>query len=468
MMEQGSKTMVKIRLSTLMESLEECCREANIEFDEGSWRENRSNLHELLSEHPVLQGNVFRLHGMKLRRTFPKRRPYYESGTVVVRGVHLLLDTNDWKPLLRLQGLFDWGVCFEECTIETEVKTQALLGLEFTREIAFRRIQFVSRANEIWPPGEIGDIPGTWLVNLKAESSISFEECNFRSNHVQIRAFGKTMEEQGKATEANRSEGETGEDDGPRTLRAEKNWDMLYPGNTPAKYALERIAFLRNRQIGRLAILPGTSELIVRAGNQMEALFLPGNETTCLPERVSLGLFEEIDATCREPLRHRNTFLELRQLGTDTKDDALVRASTAQIDKIDHFLLKNDAVRLSNGIKEYAGHFQRRAILGWGYWISNFNRSWLRCLTWLLAWYATTTMVACWMVWPLLEAGDVWSIVARPLHDVPFLAKVIQEHLPDQWGSVATSTKVVISLIGLVQTVVTGMLTFSLVRSLRR
>ena len=77
-------------------------------------------------------------------------------------------------------------------------------------------------------------------------------------------------------------------------------------------------------------------------------------------------------------------------------------------------------------------------------------------------------MLACWWVSPPLEADDVWSIVVRPLHDVPFLAKAIQEQLPQEWASVATCTKMMVSLIGLVQTTVTGMLTFSLVRSLRR
>ena len=145
-----------------------------------------------------------------------------------------------------------------------------------------------------------------------------------------------------------------------------------------------------------------------------------------------------------------------------------MRASTAQIDKIDHFLLKNDAVRLSNGLKEYVNHLQRRAILGWGYWASNFNRSWLRCFGWLLLWYVGTTVLACSWVSPPLDAGDVGSIVARPLHDVPFLAKAIEEHLPEGWAGIPKATKVWINFIGFVQTAVTGMLTFSLVRSLRR
>ena len=145
-----------------------------------------------------------------------------------------------------------------------------------------------------------------------------------------------------------------------------------------------------------------------------------------------------------------------------------MRASTAQIDKVDHFLLKNDAVSLSNGIKEYAGHLQRRAILGWGYWVSNFNRSWLRCLGWLGLWYFGTTVLACWMVYPPLEWSDVTRIAFRPLHEVPFLAKTIEEHLPQGWTCIPTATKVGISVIGLFQAAVTGMLTFSLVRSLRR
>ena len=72
------------------------------------------------------------------------------------------------------------------------------------------------------------------------------------------------------------------------------------------------------------------------------------------------------------------------------------------------------------------------------------------------------------MVWPQLDSADVASILARPLHEVPFLAKSIEEHLPQGWDCVQTTTKVGISVIGVLQAAVTGMLIFSLVRSLRR
>ena len=414
---------VKIQLSKLMQSLNECCREANIEFDEGSWRESRSNLDELLSHHPVLGRSVYRLYGKKLQRTFPKGYRYYGGGTVVMRGVHLLLDTTNWCPLFRLQGFFGWGVCFVECTVQTEGNTGALLGLQFAREIVFRKTKFVSRENEIWPSGEIGDLPGTWLVNLKEGSSISFEECDFRNNHVQIRAFGRTSEALSSTTTAGSIERRVDKEDEPRAPHTEKNSDMLLPANTPAEHALERIALHGNRNVGRVHIVSETKELILRAGNRLEALCLPSSETTCLPSSVSLGLFEEIDPTCRDPLAHKDTFLKFRQLGTDTKDDALVRASTTQIDKIEHFLLTNDSVRLSNGLRRFADHLQRRAILEWGYRISNFNRSWLRCFGWLLLWHLGTSMLACWMVWPPLESNDVVSIPHAALAPNPLPGK---------------------------------------------
>ena len=468
MKERSTRSRVRIQLSTLMESLEECCRKANIEFDEGKWSESQSNLDEHLSHHPALKDSVFRLYGDKLRRTLHKDGRFYDSGSLVVQRVHLLLDTSNWNPLLQLWGLFSGGVYFEECTIETERSTRALLGLGFARKITFRKTQFVSGADERTSPRGMGAVPEMWLVNLNEGSSISFEECNFRNDYIQIRAFGKTKEALGRMTQARWIQDQTGKEDKTEAAHTKTNSDILLPHNISGAHPLRRIQLLRNRQIGRLHIVSGTEELILRAGNHLATLGLPGSETTDLPWRVSLGLFEEIDPTCRDPLRHRGTFLQLRQLGTDTKDDALVRASTAQIDKIDHFLLKNDAVKLSDGIREYAGHFQRRTILGWGYWISNFNRSWGRCLGWLMVWYAGTTVLACCMAWPPLDSSDVASIVVRPLHQVPFLAKAIEEHLPQGWTSIPTTTKVGISLVGLVQTAVTGMLTFSLVRSLRR
>ena len=451
-----------------MQSLEECCRKADIELGEGHWRESGSKLDEMLIDHPALGGSVCRLRGVRNKRTFPMRGGRFESGAMLVQGAHLVLDTNDWDSLLRLEGLFNWGLCFEECTIETQGNTQALLGLRCAREIVFRKVSFVSRANEIWSGGEIGDIPGTWLVNLKEGGSITFEECNFRNNHVQIRAFGKAKEALDGTISGDGMEGDPDKESRPDAVGGGNKLEMLFPGNSSANHALELIALHGNRDVGRVSIVSGTKELILRAGNRLEALYLPAGEATCLPSSMSLGLFEEIDPACRDPLSHKDTFLKLKQLGTEAKDDTLVRASMAQIDKIDHFLLKNDPVKLSSGVRGYFGHLQRRAILGWGYWISNFNRSWGRCLGWLILWYFGTTVLACWLVSPPLELRDVAAIVVRPLHQVPFLARAIEEHLPQGWNSISTANKVGISFIGLVQAAVTGMLTFSLVRSLRR
>ena len=104
---------VRITLSKLSQSLYGCCREAGIQFDEESWHESRSNLDELLDQDQTLAGKLFRLYGDKLRRTLHKDARFYDQGAVVVRNVDLVLDTTDWNPLLRLRGLFSWGVYFE-------------------------------------------------------------------------------------------------------------------------------------------------------------------------------------------------------------------------------------------------------------------------------------------------------------------------------------------------------------------
>ena len=103
MTERRDRARVRIRLSELMVSLENCCREAGIEFDEGRWSEHESNLDDLLCRHPVLGGRVFRLYGDTLCRTLYKNPRLYELGAVVLRNVHLVLDTSDWRPLLRVR-----------------------------------------------------------------------------------------------------------------------------------------------------------------------------------------------------------------------------------------------------------------------------------------------------------------------------------------------------------------------------
>ena len=76
--------------------------------------------------------------------------------------------------------------------------------------------------------------------------------------------------------------------------------------------------------------------------------------------------------------------------------------------------------------------------------------------------------MACGAVWPLLDADAVVSVVTRPLHQVPFLAKTVQEHVGGAWESVPTGAQAWVNVVGLVQSAVTALLSFSLIRSLRR
>ena len=465
---RGHVTKVRIQLSELIRTLEECCQNAGLEFEDGNWLEKGRKLDDLLSQHSALQGRLFRLRGDKLNKTLRKDVRFYSPGAVVLRDIHLVLDTRDWEPLRRMSGLFDFGVYFEGCTIESQGNMPGFLGLQFARDIVFRKTQFVGDSDEQLSDWGIPHLRAYWLVNLCERASITFEESAFRNDHVQIRAFGETRATRDEGETRRQSRDELDDNAKSEGESTKTRSDMLFPDNSSTPYPLRRVTLLRNSEIGLFSIVSGTEELIVRGGNKMESLGLPGNAENYLPLRVSLGMFEEIDPKFRAPLQHRNIFLQLRQLGTDTRDDALVRASAAQVDRFDHFLLKNDAVRLSNGLKEYVGHLQRRAILGWGHRVSNFNRSWLRCFVWLLAWYIGTTVLACLIVRPPLEWSEIFEIGARPLHEVPFLAKAIQGHLAENWGCVPTHAKVSIGLVGLVQATVTGMLTYSLVRSLRR
>ena len=352
--------------------------------------------------------------------------------------------------------------------METEKPSMVALGLGFGREMFFRKTRFASGASGRRFPWGTGGISASWLVNLREGSAITFDQCSFGNDDVQLRALGYAKEGVDGNPEVHGIESHADKEEEATGPKAEKALEMLIPPSGQAEHVLRRVTLLGCRDVGRLDIVSATRELILRGGNRLQALRLPGDDPIWLPARVSLGLFEEIDPRCRDPLRHRDTFLELRQLGTDSKDDALVRASAAQIDRIEYFLLQDDPVTLSNGVRSYTDHLQRRLILGWGYWVSNFNRSWARCLAWLAVWYAGTTLVACCLVWPHLESGDIVSILTRPLHQVPFLARTIEDHLPGAWDSVATSAKAWVSTVGLVQSGVTGLLSFSLIRSLRR
>ena len=462
-----------IRLSALASIIEDCCRAGGIEFDEGSWREHQSGLDEILDRQEQLKGTIFRLYGDRLGRTLYRDKRFYEPGALVVNSLHLLVDSADWSPFLRFRGLFSSGLHFENCTIEVENVGKEVISLLFARQIYFRQTTFVSslRSGRVHLPplpAGFGHLPSTWLVNLCTGCSITFERCYFGRDHVQIRCLGSPEDTHAKGVRSSHAQAIPENGRGGADIPSDKGNTIRMPPEVPSEFDLDRVAFYGNRDLGAIDLVSTTEELILRAGNRIEALRLPGSHPFRLPSRISLGLSEAIDPECRDPLHHRDVFQQFRRLATDNQDRPLSRASTAQIDRIEHFLIWQDRITHTRGVGPFIDHWQRRFVLSWGYWVSDFNRSWLRCLGWLVLLHLLLGFVACLLLWQHLDGSGIVEIVFRPLHRIPFLVQAAEDYLGrDAWKVVATGSKISLHLIGIASSVLTGLFTFSLIKSLR-
>ena len=349
-----------IRLSDLAAILEDCARDGGIEFDEGSWYENQSSFDEILENHEDLKGQVFRLYGDRLGQPSYKDGQYYEAGALVVNRLNLLIDPADWTPFFRLRGLFAFGLYFEECKVEASGVGKEVLSLLFATRVFFRRTEFISglrsgRVRVPPRPAGIGHVPSTWLVNLCPRGSISFERCSFGGDNIQLRCLGAREDADASESPPTHTRTALAHEDDVVDNSSDRGLTIKFPPETPSRFSMEGVAFYGNREIGTIDLVSTTEELILRAGNQVASLRLPGRDLPSLPSRISLGLSEAIDPKCRDPLRHRDMFTRIKRLAMAADDRSLLRASTAQIDRIDHFLIRQDRVNRRPGIASFMG-----------------------------------------------------------------------------------------------------------------
>ena len=469
----------RVQLSEIPNILKDCCRAGGVQYGEGYWEEHRSRLDEFLDNHKTVGGHVFRLYGDRLGRTLYKRSRFYNMGGLVITRVRLVLDSQDWDSLLPFSGLFFHGLYFEECTIEAPPRGKEYISATFASRLYFRQTEFVSSLRNkgtrrpAHPPG-LGSVASTWIMNFSRGASVSIESCDFGEDSVQIRCLYSGKDDVVEEVESDGVTGYVFKDDRytEAKLREAHSISDAVPVHLPfmstPAVGLESLEFVSNRGIGALNLISSTRDFVLRGGNELQDLRLPEGGAFWASLRMYMGLFEVIDPEFRTPFRHRDLFLRLRALASVNQDRLLLRSSTAQIDRVEHFLIKQDPVAISDGVRPFVDHWQRRMILGWEFLCSNFNRSWARCVLFFVAFYLLTNLLAYIPVAQQLGWIEFWSVVFRPVQRIPFLAQTIEELYSGPWMSIPTASRVWVNAIGLLQSMVGALFTFSLVRSLRR
>ena len=370
-----------VALSELSTILKESCDTAGIGFHEGYWSESESSLDEVLDRHEMIGGRIFRLYGDRLQRTLHNDIRYYDTGCFVISRVHLLLDSEDWTSFLPLTGLFFHGLYLEECIVEVPTGGRDLIAFSFAPNVVFRQTEFVNSFRNKdtppdLPPAGWGPLSSTWIMNFRHHATVVFEGCRFGCDDVQISALYPPIEDEVEVVDPH---------DGKRQVLRKSTPSDATPTETPspsvsglayvlanassdsvAKMGLAHLEFVACRGIRTLHLVSATRELILRGRNEIESILLPYDERFWTSLRMYMGLSEVIDAKFQDPARHRHLFLRLKSLASSTEDQSLLRASTAQIQRIEHFLIKEDTAAISGGVGLIVDHWQRRAVLAWG------------------------------------------------------------------------------------------------------
>ena len=458
------KTRVKV--SQLGEILEKCSREGGAEFSEGHWKEEQSQVDALLEGNKIVGGLVFRLYGNRLERTVHKKMRFYNRGGLVISRIHLILDVDLSDCFRKLSGLFFSGLYFENCTIEYSGGGFAYMRMPHSMNIAFRQTIFVDKnvAEKAFYASrrtDCGPIFTPWAINFYEGSSAVFENCKFGGADLQIQSYFKSNDQTPEhAVEVEQVDGDNHCDES--NLRIQP----ISPEASIMVAYLNRLEFIANREIGVLHLLPPTREYVIRGGNKIESLHLKEKELSHDTLRMYIGLFEMIDLDFNNPYRHRELFLQIKHFATNCNDQHLLRSSTAQIERIELFLARQDSAATLNELGQKVDHWQRRIVLEWGWFCSNFHRSWLRCVGVFLGFYFISNVFICGII-PQCMGAEFWEVAFRPIPKIPFLVETIETLDSSKETSLTIGTKVWVGVTGILQTIFAGMCTFSLVKSLK-
>ena len=330
---------------------------------------------------------------------------------VVVRNLSVDIESRskseqltEWKPDFAAM------LHFENCRFNSD---SSMLAFVFPWSGAIRFYR-----NEFKDTDESGIV--YWLFNFGHGSQVTFVKNRFHSVNVQIRSH--PVEEQIKI-------------------------ELI---------GLNHLSLLGNKGIGDLQLYCHSEYYELSGVNRIDRLELgkPHSNNDNDKERefsFYFGPQEKIDPGFHHNRHHRKLFLSLRERANKNQDSQTVRTLDKWLDRIEYSLIRDQGIRLRDGMFVWLGYWQDRALHAWRRYTSDFYRSWARPLVMIVFGYLALNAVP-WFVVDGFTVSDYVSFSLRPINKIPFYTDGLSDIYESQYPCLSYYSKNVLSLAGITQT----------------
>lgn len=365
---------------------------------------------------------------------FPKRRyqtfplnselHIYDMNNVVISKLTIKMEDSfspekkeDWEPL----SMAKWHL--ERCRFVSTSPNMRAFIFPWSGEFRFYRNIFSS------PEG--GGMHA-WIFPFTNGSGILFQRNDFENGIIQLR---QTADEK------------TDDESNQRGLRY--------------------VSFLGNVRIDALQLF-GRSELFdIQGANVIHQLYIEEPSLKSETTSIIFGLREKIDPDFHYANHHRKMFLAMKEAANRTQDSFLANVLERQIDRIDYYLIKRQEVSFRVDPKQWVGWWQDRFRYAWRRWSSDFYRSWLRPLLFLVLGYLLLNSVPLWL-FDFFSFSDWISFSLRPIVSLTSYTKEIESLHIEEFKNVSVTEKNVLNAVGYLQVIWIAVWGFALRKAIRR
>ena len=395
----------------------------------------------------------------------------YDVNNLIFRNLEIKLEVN-WQ----LKQDFIWTSHplhakwhFEHCRFTSTSPNTGTIVFGWRGDFRFHKNEF-----------DFGDSKGmrAWMFAFRHGSSVLLQENEFKDSTLQIQH--RLSQEHDPFASQNLSwEGRTAhvvkdrnyyetmirrKYEIPETVR------LLMPDMGPWRPGLASLSFLGNKGIRDLQMECNAAYYDFRGMNCINSLRFRQLSTIHDDEgafEIYFGSRERIDPNFDNPHGHRQMFLTLREFAAKRQDSRIASNFDKQIDRIDYFLTREQRVSFRDDRRGLLEYWQDRILYEWRRLSSDYYRSWLRPLLWLLAGYLISNGLP-----SLLMEEFTWhnwmTFSLRPIHRMPFYAAELQAMMKAEYQRLSSGDIVLLTLIGFVQVIWIALWGFAFGRSVKR
>ena len=360
--------------------------------------------------------------------------------------------------------LIDWH--FEHCRFKPSSPNMATISYSWSGFFRFYNNEF-----------DFGDSRAmrSWLFLFESGSSVLFERNDLRNSEINIVCAVKEIDSGVQELSWESRNAFLVKDDAYYKAMIRKNHGLpetvrLYIPDAYSRHiGLSSLSFLGNKGIDRLHLRCNANYYAFRGTNCINHLYF--NEFASnfqdLDSKIYFGSREKIDPHFHNSLHHRSLFLSIREFAGKKQDALLVSVMDKQLDRIEYFLTKEQEFSFCVDRREWLEYWEDRILYAWRRWSSDYYRSWLRPLSFVVLGYiGLNALPGLWIEG--LTVSDWIAFSLRSIDRIPFYTAGLKDLHGSAYETLSPGSKNWLRLIGFFQVVWVALWGFAFSKSIKR